>query len=74
MGDLLLIQVSRRLSGLLRAVDTIARLGEDEFVILLDEISGIGEAITIAGFAAAKSISSGYIRDWLNYPSRGVGF
>ena len=48
MGDLLLIQVSRRLSSLLRTIDTIARLGGDEFVILLEDIYGIGEAIAVA--------------------------
>jgi diguanylate cyclase (GGDEF)-like protein/PAS domain S-box-containing protein len=48
VGDLLLISVAKRLSACLRTVDTIARLGGDEFVILLDDPSGIGEAIAIA--------------------------
>jgi len=48
IGDQLLIMVADRLSSVLRSVDTIARFGGDEFVVLIDEISGIGEAIFIA--------------------------
>jgi diguanylate cyclase (GGDEF)-like protein/PAS domain S-box-containing protein len=39
-GDLLLVEVSRRLSELLRADDTIARIGGDEFVVLLETHKG----------------------------------
>jgi diguanylate cyclase (GGDEF)-like protein/PAS domain S-box-containing protein len=43
MGDLLLVEVARRLSGCVRGVDVVARFGGDEFVIVLSEI-GVNKA------------------------------
>lgn len=45
-GDLLLIEVARRLTHNLRAVDTVARIGGDEFVVLLGELGSDRSAST----------------------------
>jgi diguanylate cyclase (GGDEF)-like protein len=50
VGDLLLIEVARRLTGCLREVDTVARFGGDEFVLILSEL---GADITLSTEQAA---------------------
>lgn len=47
-GDQLLIIIARRLQTCVRATDTIARFGGDEFTILLNDIDTINDAIVVA--------------------------
>jgi diguanylate cyclase (GGDEF)-like protein/PAS domain S-box-containing protein len=47
-GDQLLVVVADRLQGCLRPEDTAARLGGDEFTVLLEELTGVQEAIQVA--------------------------
>jgi diguanylate cyclase (GGDEF)-like protein/PAS domain S-box-containing protein len=55
VGDLLLIEVARRLNSCVREVDTIARFGGDEFVVMLSELDvDKSESITQAGIVAEK--------------------
>ena len=47
-GDMLLVEITRRLSNVLRVDDTVARLGGDEFVILLESFRGNAQLGSIA--------------------------
>jgi diguanylate cyclase (GGDEF)-like protein/PAS domain S-box-containing protein len=53
-GDLLLVEVGRRLRSCVRAGDTVARLGGDEFTILLDDIKDAGDAVRMAERTQSK--------------------
>ena len=48
IGDQLLIELSSAIASVLRKSDTIARIGGDEFAVLLDNIKGKDEAKRIA--------------------------
>ncbi|MBX9634536.1 MAG: diguanylate cyclase [Magnetospirillum sp.] len=47
-GDHVLREVSRRLASCVRSSDTIARVGGDEFVVVVEEITRSGEAALVA--------------------------
>ena len=48
IGDLLLIEVGRRLQGTVRAVDTAGRLGGDEFLIVCEGMRDPADALHLA--------------------------
>jgi diguanylate cyclase (GGDEF)-like protein/PAS domain S-box-containing protein len=56
MGDILLIAFGGRLLGLLREGDTLARLGADEFAILLQDLGSQRESASRRALAVAEKI------------------
>jgi diguanylate cyclase (GGDEF)-like protein/PAS domain S-box-containing protein len=82
IGDQVLIGVARRLEASLRTEDTVARVGGDEFVILLEEVSDLrgaahvaariqqnmAEPIPVEGHQLAVGISVGLAVHGPNYP------
>ncbi len=47
-GDLLLIEIGRRLTGSLRPGDAVARLGGDEFALVLTDVANADDALGVA--------------------------
>ena len=47
-ADQLLIQIAQRVKTCMRQGDILARVGGDEFAVLLDDVSGEGEASSVA--------------------------
>jgi diguanylate cyclase (GGDEF)-like protein/PAS domain S-box-containing protein len=48
VGDRVLLEVAKRISGSVRAADTAARFGGDEFAILLEDVQDIQTAVETA--------------------------
>ena len=55
-GDVLLIEVARRLKGCLRETDTVARFGGDEFVVMLSELDADKAGSTAQAHVMAEKI------------------
>lgn len=54
VGDRLLVQVAERLQSAVRSVDTVARMGGDEFVVLLLDLGNASEAETVGAKLVAN--------------------
>jgi diguanylate cyclase (GGDEF)-like protein len=62
-GDDLLIDVGGRLSECLRDIDTLARIGGDEFVIVLEDIPDRGAAAIVADNVVARMRAPFFLRN-----------
>ena len=59
VGDLLLVEISRRLQSCVRETDTVARMGGDEFIVLLPSIAAdLDPALGVARTVGAKILEA----------------
>jgi diguanylate cyclase (GGDEF)-like protein/PAS domain S-box-containing protein len=73
VGDQLLIAVSRKLKGCVRPSDTLARIGGDEFTILLEDLKGSEEAIHVAERVCSELQEPFYIDSFYIQTSASIG-
>jgi diguanylate cyclase (GGDEF)-like protein/PAS domain S-box-containing protein len=55
-GDVVLIETARRLVGAVRAVDTVARMGGDEFVVVLADLPAASDVERVADKLVAIAV------------------
>jgi len=74
VGDLLLVEVAGRLKSCIREMDTVARFGGDEFVVMLSDLNADRDkSIALTGIVAEKirsRLSDPYV---LALPGKGPG-
>ena len=78
MGDLLLTEVAKRLLVCARASDTVARMGGDEFVVLLGELSENEQSASEQALMIAEKISKAlsqpyYLNQYIYNSSASIG-
>ena len=62
-GDILLSQVADRLRGSIRETDTVARVGGDEFALVLNQVSGPKEIIRVAELVLKRLAEPYHLHD-----------
>ena len=68
-GDLFLVEVAHRLAGCVREVDTVARFGGDEFVVVLSELAGDKSACAAEARIVAEKIRVALMAPYLLNPN-----
>jgi diguanylate cyclase (GGDEF)-like protein len=71
-GDLLLVEVARRLLDQVRKVDTVARFGGDEFVVILQELGSDAAHSAHQALAIAEKIRAVLAAPYLLQPTAGA--
>ena len=64
-GDLLLIEVARRLKQLVRETDLVARLGGDEFVILLEGLGTTAEDAALYAASVKQKVTQALAQEYV---------
>lgn len=64
-GDLMLVEVARRIRDCVRETDTVARLGGDEFVVLVEEVSSDKQDASRKIGTVAENIREALARPYL---------
>lgn len=72
-GDLLLIEAAARLKGCVREMDTVARFGGDEFVVILNELDADKTAANSRAQLVAEKILASLSAPYLLTVGRDVG-
>ena len=72
-GDALLVQVSTRIRSVLRENDTLARMGGDEFAMLLTDLTNVDEAVGVAVKLLASLQSAYRLQDQDVYSGGSLG-
>ena len=65
VGDLLLVEVARRITGCVREEDTVARFGGDEFVVMLDKLHADKAGAMLHANAVAEKIRATLAKPYL---------
>jgi diguanylate cyclase (GGDEF)-like protein/PAS domain S-box-containing protein len=73
VGDELLTSVARKLEKRVRSTDTVARFGGDEFVILLDDIQDVQNAVQVADWILDEFSEPFLIKERQVYINTSIG-
>ena len=73
VGDLLLLEIAKRLTGSVRTEDTVARIGGDEFVASLANISNIDDIKKVTEKVLSSIVQPFVIGDHDIYVSASIG-
>jgi len=73
MGDQLLKAIAKKLLSGIRATDTVARFGGDEFVILMDDVRDSSNAIRVANWIQNEYTSPFNLKDHDVFVSTSIG-
>ena len=64
-GDLMLVEVAARIRSCVREIDTVARFGGDEFVVLLENVSSRSEEAALTTGVVSEKIRAALSRPYL---------